>query len=40
MNATAQAFGIGIILGIIAFFILAKFGVIDKMLASMDKWFK
>ncbi|ADE12105.1 hypothetical protein [Sideroxydans lithotrophicus] len=40
MNATAQAFGIGIILGIIVFFILAKFGVIDKLLVSMDKWFK
>lgn len=40
MNPTAQAFGIGIILGVILFFILARAGLIDKLLASMNKWFK
>lgn len=40
MNPTAEAFGIGIILGLVAFFALAYFGVIDKLLASMNKWFK
>lgn len=40
MNPIAQAFGIGIILGLAVFFALAHFGYIDKLLASMDKWFK
>lgn len=40
MNPIAQAFGIGIILGIILFFILARIGLIDKFLVSLDKWFK
>jgi predicted RND superfamily exporter protein len=40
MNPVAQAFGIGIILGIILFFILARVGLIDKLLVSIDKWFK
>lgn len=40
MNPIAQAFGIGIVLGIILFFILARAGLIDKLLVSMDKWFK
>jgi len=40
MNPTAEAFGIGIILGLAAFFALAYFGVIDKILASMNKWFR
>lgn len=40
MNPIAQAFGIGIVLGIILFFVLARAGLIDKWLASMDKWFR
>lgn len=40
MNAMAQAFGIGTILGIVLFFVLARFGVIDKLLVSIERWFK
>jgi predicted RND superfamily exporter protein len=40
MNPIAQAFGIGIIIGIILFFILARIGLIDKFLKSIDKWFR
>lgn len=40
MNPIAQAFGIGILIGIVLFFILARLGLIDKFLISVDKWFK
>jgi predicted RND superfamily exporter protein len=40
MSPIAQAFGIGMILGIILFFVLAGFGLIDKLIASIDKWFR
>ena len=40
MSPIAQAFGIGMILGIVLFFVLAGFGVIDKLIVSMNKWFK
>jgi len=37
MNATAQAFAIGILGGIIIFFVLAYFGWIDKFIRWVDK---
>lgn len=37
MNATAQAFGIGTLLGIALFFVLARFGVIDRLLHWLDR---
>jgi len=40
MSPIAQAFGIGILLGIVLFFILAGFGLIDKLLVKIDGWFK
>ncbi|BCK87095.1 hypothetical protein MIZ01_0865 [Sideroxyarcus emersonii] len=40
MNPMAQAFGIGTLLGIALFFILARFGLIDRLLASMERWFR
>lgn len=40
MNQTAQALGIGTIIGIILFFVLAAFGLIDKLIASMERWFR
>lgn len=40
MSAMAQAVGIGFILGIVIFFICARIGWIDKLIASMDKWFR
>jgi len=40
MSGTAEAFGIGTLIGIVAFFVLARFGVIDKLLISIDRMFK
>lgn len=37
MNGMAQAFAIGIIGGISLFFVLAYYGVIDKLLHWIDK---
>jgi len=37
MNATAQAFGIGTLIGIVLFFILARLGMIDKFLWWLEK---
>lgn len=37
MNAMAQAFGIGTLLGIVLFFVLARYGLIDKLIDSLDK---
>jgi hypothetical protein len=36
MNETAMALGIGTLLGIVLFFVLAHFGYIEKLLASID----
>jgi hypothetical protein len=40
MSSIAQSFGIGIVLGIILFFVLLHLGWIDKMIASIDSRFK
>lgn len=40
MSQTAQALGIGTIIGIVLFFVMAAFGLIDKLIISMEKWFK
>jgi predicted RND superfamily exporter protein len=40
MSVIAQSFGIGIMLGIILFFVCAYFGWIDKLLISVDRWFR
>ena len=40
MNPIAQAFGIGIIIGIILFFVCIRFGWIDKFFAAIEKKFK
>lgn len=40
MNETAQALGIGTLIGIVLFFVLAGFGVIDKLIASVENWFQ
>ena len=37
MNATAQAFAIGTIGGIILFFVMARLGLIDKFLYWIEK---
>ena len=40
MSGMAQAFGIGTIIGIILFFVLARFGLIDRLLISIERMFK
>ena len=40
MSATAQAFGIGMILGIVMFFVMVWLGWIDKLLHSIERRFK
>jgi hypothetical protein len=40
MNSTAEAFAIGIIIGIIMFIVLAHIGWIDKLIESIDRRFK
>lgn len=40
MSQTAMALGIGTILGLVLFFVLAAFGLIDKLIASIDGWFE
>ena len=40
MSGMAQAFGIGTLIGIVLFFVLARFGVIDKLLMSIERMFK
>ena len=40
MSGIAQALGIGFLLGIVLFFICAWLGWIDKLIVSMDKWFR
>ncbi len=40
MSATAQAFGIGMVLGIVLFFVMVWLGWIDKFLHSIEKRFK
>ncbi len=40
MNLIAQAFGIGIIIGIILFFVFVRLGWIDKLIESIEKWFR
>lgn len=40
MSQTAQALGIGTIIGIIIFFVMAAFGLIDKLIASIEGWFE
>ncbi len=37
MNGLAQSFGIGTLIGIMLFFVLAKFGYIDKLLHWIEK---
>ncbi len=37
MNGTAQAFAIGTLLGIALFFVMAYFGLIDKLLGWFEK---
>jgi hypothetical protein len=37
MSALPQAFGIGTIAGIVLFFVLAKFGYIDKLIHWIDR---
>ena len=39
MNPTAIALSIGIILGMILFFVCMGTGLLDKLLASMENWF-
>jgi hypothetical protein len=40
MSGMAQAFGIGTLIGIVLFFVLAHFGVIDRLLTSIERMFK
>jgi ABC-type nitrate/sulfonate/bicarbonate transport system permease component len=40
MNSTALGFGIGIIIGIILFFVLVSIGWIDKLVEWIDKRFR
>jgi hypothetical protein len=40
MNPIAEAFGIGIIIGIVLFFVSVYFGWIDKLINAIDKRFK
>jgi|GEM_PF-2041886 hypothetical protein len=40
MSLIAQSFGTGIILGILLFFVCAHLGWIDKLLISVDRWFR
>jgi len=37
MNGMAQAFGIGTIIGISLFFVLAYYGLIDKLILWIEK---
>jgi hypothetical protein len=37
MSALPQAFGIGTLVGIVLFFVLAKFGYIDKLINWIEK---
>lgn len=39
MSHTAQALGIGTIIGIVLFFVMASMGLIDKLIASIEHWF-
>ena len=39
MSHIAQAFGVGMIIGICIFFVCAYLGWIDKLLVSADRWF-
>lgn len=40
MSQTAMALGIGTIIGIIIFFVMASLGLIDKLIASIEGWFE
>lgn len=40
MNPIAQGLGIGIISGLVLFFVCARLGYIEKLMDMMDRWFK